>query len=53
MKETQETADQSPHIIKFSGVMHNAENPLTMAQRIILSLERLAGDGDFELKKHS
>lgn len=33
--------------------MHNAENPLTMAQRISMSLKRLAGDGDFELRKHS
>lgn len=38
---TKETADQGPHIIKFFGLMHNAENPLTMAQRISMSLKRL------------
>lgn len=53
MVRTKETADLGPHVIKFSSLMHNAENPLTMAQRISLSLERLAGDVDFELRKHS
>lgn len=52
-RQTQETADQGPRVMKVSGVMPKAGNPLPRGQRVTLSAGRPAGAGDFKLEKHS
>lgn len=43
-------ADGGPQIMKFSSLTRIVESSLTMAQRVILSLGRLVGDGAIWLK---
>ena len=46
----QPRADRGPQIMKFSSLTHIVESSLNMAQRVILSLGRLVGDGAIWLK---